>query len=85
LESRLEIVERVKRRPPRQIAGLEVIKTEMLDGVKLRFPHGWLLLRASGTEPLLRLYCELDSLQGVREVLDEAERFARGDVSLWGK
>jgi phosphomannomutase len=85
LESRLEIVEQVKRRPPRQIAGLEVIKTEMLDGVKLRFPHGWLLLRASGTEPLLRLYCELDSLQGVREVLDEAERFARGDVSLWGK
>jgi len=85
LESRLEIVERVKRRPPLQIAGREVIKTEMLDGVKLRFPHGWLLLRASGTEPLLRLYCELDSLQGVREVLDEAERFARGDLSLWGK
>ncbi len=85
LESRLEIVERVKRRPPQQIAGLEVIKTEMLDGVKLRFPHGWLLLRASGTEPLLRLYCELDSLDRVREVLDEAERFAKGDVSLWGK
>ena len=85
LESRLEIVERVKRRPPLQIAGLEVIKTEMLDGVKLRFPHGWLLLRASGTEPVLRLYCELDSLDKVRAVLDEAERFAKGDVSLWGK
>lgn len=85
LESRLEIVERVKRRPPRQIAGLEVIKTEMLDGVKLRFPRGWLLVRASGTEPLLRFYCELDSLAKVREVLDEAERFARGDVSLWEK
>jgi phosphomannomutase len=85
LESRLEIVERVKRRPPQQIAGLEVVKTEMLDGVKLRFSHGWLLLRASGTEPLLRLYCELDSLEKVREVLDEAERFARGDLSLWMK
>lgn len=85
LESRLEIVERVKRHPPRQIAGLEVVKTEMLDGVKLRFSHGWLLLRASGTEPLLRLYGELDALAKVREVLDEAERFARGDVSLWGK
>ncbi len=35
--------------------------------------------------PPLRLYCELDFLQGVREVLDEAERFARGDLSLWGK
>ncbi len=85
LESRLEVVEQVKRRPPQQIAGLKVIKTEMLDGVKLRFPHGWLLLRASGTEPLLRLYCELDSLDRVREVLDEAERFAKGDLSLWVK
>jgi phosphomannomutase len=85
VESRLEIVERVKRRPPQQIAGLEVIKTEMLDGVKLRFAKGWLLLRASGTEPLLRLYCELDSLDKVCEVLDEAERFAKGDLSLWMK
>lgn len=85
LESRLEVVERVKRRPPQQIAGLKVIKTEMLDGVKLRFPHGWLLLRASGTEPLLRLYCELDSPEKVHEVLDEAERFAKGDLNLWMK
>lgn len=85
LESRLEVVEQVKRRPPRQIAGLKVIKTEMLDGVKLRLSHGWLLLRASGTEPLLRLYCELDSPQKVQEVLDEAERFAKGDLSLWVK
>ncbi len=85
LENRGEVVDRLKRRPPQQIAGLEVIKTEMLDGVKLRFPHGWLLLRASGTEPLLRLYCELDSPEKVREVLDEAERFARGDLSLWVK
>ncbi|MCS6937304.1 MAG: phosphoglucomutase/phosphomannomutase family protein, partial [Candidatus Bipolaricaulota bacterium] len=85
LENRLEIVERVKQRPPREIAGLEVMKTEMLDGVKLRFARGWLLLRASGTEPLLRLYCEADSPTRVREVLDEAERFARGDLGLWGR
>lgn len=85
LASRLEVVERVRQRPPKEIAGLEVIKTEMLDGVKLRFPQGWLLLRASGTEPLLRLYCELDSLAQVREVLDEAGRFAHGDLGLWAK
>lgn len=85
LESRLEVVVRVQQRPPKEIAGLEVMKTEMLDGVKLRFAKGWLLLRASGTEPLLRLYCESDSPTRVREVLDEAERFARGDLGLWGR
>lgn len=85
LESRLEVVDRVKQRPPKEIAGLDVVKIELLDGIKLRFAHGWLLLRASGTEPLLRLYCELDAHAKVREVLDEAERFAHGDLSLWAK
>jgi phosphomannomutase len=85
LESRLEIVERVRRQPPKQIAGLPVRKIELLDGMKLRFPHGWLLLRASGTEPVLRLYCEMDSAEKVKVILDEAERFARGEMELWGQ
>ncbi len=83
LESRLEIVERVRRKPPKQIADFPVQKIELLDGIKLRFPHGWLLMRASGTEPLLRLYCEMDTPEKVRVILDEAERFAKGEMELW--
>jgi len=83
LEKRLEVVERLKRKPPEHFAGREVESVETLDGVKLRFNDGWLLFRASGTEPLLRIYCEMDSMQRVQEVLDEAERFARGDLKLW--
>jgi phosphomannomutase len=83
LGSRLEIVERVRRKPPKQIADFPVQKIELLDGIKLRFPHGWLLMRASGTEPLLRLYCEMDTPEKVRVILDEAERFAKGEMELW--
>jgi phosphomannomutase len=52
----------------------EVITT---DGVKLRLgPSHWLMLRFSGTEPLLRLYCEAPSAERVGEVLAWARTFA---------
>lgn len=41
-----------------EVAGLKVVNKDMLDGCKLIFENGWLLVRASGTEPLLRIYCE---------------------------
>jgi len=41
-----------------QVAGMNVISKDTLDGCKLIFEEGWLLVRASGTEPLLRIYCE---------------------------
>ena len=40
------------------VGGLKVIKKDSLDGCKLYFDNGWVLIRASGTEPLLRIYCE---------------------------
>jgi phosphomannomutase len=54
----------------------EVITT---DGVKLRLgPSHWLMLRFSGTEPLLRLYCEAPSDARVAEVLAWARQLAEG-------
>jgi phosphomannomutase len=54
----------------------EVITT---DGVKLRLgPSHWLMLRFSGTEPLLRLYCEAPSDTRVAEVLSWARELAEG-------
>jgi len=62
-----------------------VLKKEHLDGVKffLDAPtdaHGaeaWVLFRASGTEPLLRLYTEASSPEMVRELLATGEGFVR--------
>jgi len=82
LEERIEIMEKLKKRPPLQFAGRPVLKVEDLDGIKLRFAEGWLLFRASGTEPLLRLYCEMDNINKVHQVLGEAEQYARGELKL---
>jgi len=53
-------------------AGYGVERVETLDGIKLWFADGWLLLRPSGTEALLRLYCEAASTQAVTTLLDAA-------------
>jgi phosphomannomutase len=47
-----------------------VVGTSTLDGYKFFVENGWLLIRASGTEPLLRYYAEADSLEKVNELLD---------------
>ncbi|MEG9433895.1 phosphoglucomutase/phosphomannomutase family protein [Terriglobus sp. ADX1] len=69
-----------------EIAGYRVLKTEDMDGIKffLDNPEAktkpnaaetWLLLRASGTEPLLRVYSESTSQEAVQKILKAAEQF----------
>jgi phosphomannomutase len=69
-----------------EFAGMKVLRVETLDGIKFFLDNEackdkrnaaetWLLLRASGTEPLLRVYCESCSVASVNEVLKSAERF----------
>jgi phosphomannomutase len=69
---------RVRRRPPRSVAGVRVEGVRELDGVKLSFgARGWLLLRQSGTEPLIRLYCEHEDAGTCRRILERAEERLR--------
>jgi phosphomannomutase len=67
-------------------AGMKVLRVETLDGIKFFLDNPdcagrknaaetWLLLRASGTEPLLRVYCESCSAASVAEVLAAAQAF----------
>lgn len=55
-ELKTELIEMAK--GLNEVAGFKVIGKDLLDGCKLLFDNGWLLIRASGTEPLLRIYCE---------------------------
>ncbi|MCX7750420.1 MAG: phosphoglucomutase/phosphomannomutase family protein [Candidatus Bipolaricaulota bacterium] len=80
LPTRLEAVEKLTQAPPERLAGQRVVRVETLDGLKLRLERGWILFRASGTEPILRLYCEMDAPEMVRKALDDAERLARGGL-----
>ena len=65
--------------PPMEVAGAPVQQVISTDGVKLRLgPNHWLMLRFSGTEPLLRLYCESPTAERVAEVLAWARQLAEG-------
>jgi len=63
--------------PPQEVAGSAVLEVITTDGVKLRMGAShWLMLRFSGTEPLLRLYCEAPDADRVNAVLAWARQFA---------
>ena len=60
--------------PPTSIAGIRVERVSTLDGLKL-YLHGgsWLLVRASGTEPVVRLYAEAGREEMTQVLLAEAQ------------
>ncbi|HEV8117685.1 MAG TPA: phosphoglucomutase/phosphomannomutase family protein [Thermoanaerobaculia bacterium] len=69
-----DYLEEVRGEPPREVAGERVTEVRDLDGVKYFFgPRGWLLHRLSGTEPMIRLYCEHEDEAVTESVLAEAE------------
>jgi phosphomannomutase len=62
IERSQELVRGIRDDPPARLAGLPVERVDTLDGVKLLLGEaGWILFRASGTEAVLRVYCEAGS------------------------
>lgn len=56
-----------------EIDGRKVINVNAIDGFKFRLEDGsWLMVRFSGTEPVLRLYCEAEQTETVKSILDWA-------------
>ncbi len=54
-----------------KIGGKEIISVDPLDGYKCFFSNGWVTIRASGTEPLLRFYCETKGNDETFEILNK--------------
>ncbi|MFW5662794.1 MAG: phosphoglucomutase/phosphomannomutase family protein, partial [Bacteroidota bacterium] len=55
---------------PTKLGKYEVKEIITKDGYKFMVDKGWLLIRASGTEPLIRFYAEAENLDKVNELLD---------------
>jgi alpha-D-glucose phosphate-specific phosphoglucomutase len=64
---------------PKEFAGRKLESVERLDGVKMNLSgNAWLMFRASGTEPVLRIYCEAATPDDVQMILNAAREFVEG-------
>lgn len=76
-EAKARLVANLRSEPPAAFAGRSVASTNFSDGFKFIFENGdWLLIRPSGTEPVLRLYSEAGDDVMVEQLLRGARQIA---------
>ena len=72
-----EILANVSEAKPRSIGGLKCTNIQTIDGHQFMMEDGgWLLVRFSGTEPVIRVYCETTHKDRVEAILDDGLRIA---------
>ena len=72
---RNEILNHLENMHPNEIAGLKVLKKDNIDGYKFTLADDWwLLIRLSGTEPLIRIYAEMSNIALANKALDEGQK-----------
>jgi phosphomannomutase len=77
-DQKSRIMKRLKANLPKKIAGRRVIQANLSDGFKFTLDDGsWLLVRFSGTEPLVRIYSEAPSKKQVAAILADGKRILR--------
>lgn len=77
MEVRSRLLQQLQTQPLTEIAGKAVIDCQTIDGYKYRLADkSWLMIRFSGTEPVLRLYCEAPTLEQVHKTLAWAKHWA---------
>ncbi|QOV21279.1 phosphoglucomutase/phosphomannomutase family protein [Anabaenopsis elenkinii] len=74
---RSRLLQQLETEPLREIALKAVVDCQTIDGYKYRLADdSWLMIRFSGTEPVLRLYCEAATLEQVHQTLTWAKNWA---------
>jgi phosphomannomutase len=75
--AKAEMVDRLRKSAPATIDGTRVERVETVDGIKyLLADDSWLLIRPSGTEPVLRIYAEATRPEMVEELLNHGRSAA---------
>ncbi|MBI2852366.1 MAG: phosphoglucomutase/phosphomannomutase family protein [Chloroflexi bacterium] len=76
-DERKAIIDRVSQNPPRTVGDVSVVKSDTVDGFRFTLADGaWLLIRFSGTEPVLRIYAENGTPARVEEMLEAGKKLA---------
>jgi alpha-D-glucose phosphate-specific phosphoglucomutase len=74
---RSEKVDRILAAHPATIGGLAVTGLNTTDGYKFTLEDGgWMLIRFSGTEPIIRVYCETTHGEAVQQILQDGLKIA---------
>jgi phosphomannomutase len=69
--------ERIRKANPKTLGGLKVTELVTVDGFQFRLEDGgWLLIRFSGTEPIMRVYCETMHGDKVKAILEDGLKVA---------
>ncbi len=77
MDVRSRLLEQLQTQPLTKIADQAVVDCQTTDGYKFRLANdSWLLIRFSGTEPVLRLYCEAATPEDARRTLNWAKDWA---------
>ncbi len=75
--AKADMVARLVQAAPAKIAGESVVKVDNYDGVKYHLADdSWLLIRPSGTEPVLRVYVEASSEAAVKAIIQTGRELA---------
>ena len=70
-----QLSEKTRKKLPKKINGRKVAETQTFDGLKIIFDNDdWILIRPSGTEPLLRIYAETANKKETQALLDFGEK-----------
>jgi phosphomannomutase len=68
--------------PPKTLGRHQVDSTTVLDGLRLDFADGaWLLMRPSGTEPVVRCYVEAPSRGDLADLLESGKKVLIGEAA----
>lgn len=64
---------------PTEIGGKKIDKINRMDGVKFMFEDGsWMLMRPSGTEPMVRIYAEAEEKEVLEVLLEQGRQYLLG-------
>ena len=64
---------------PTEIGGRKIEKINRMDGVKFLFENNaWMLMRPSGTEPMVRIYAESENKNDLEDLLEQGRKYLLG-------
>jgi alpha-D-glucose phosphate-specific phosphoglucomutase len=77
VEEHQAIINHIQNNPPQSIDGVKVLRLDITDGFRFMLEdNSWLLTRFSGTEPILRIYAETDSVARAERFLEIGRKLA---------